>query len=330
VSTTIARRVGRIVVWAGVLFFSAAAALASPIVDEIVGTVSQASYTSYLGVPSPGTPAGILYTHLGDNRDIGGAQHDLARTNILNTFTSLGLNAYLFPFSYGGNTYYDVVGVKPGVWNPSTVYIVGSHYDSVNNPGADDNASGTAGVLEAARVLSRYPFSATLVFIAFDREEQWLIGSQAYANAHAGDSIQGMISLDMIAYNPAGATHDQALLYGRTAPIQNALADSLLQYGAITATGAGILDASDHAPFEWNGKPATLLIEGAVWSNPNYHRAADSVDTLDYIDYDYATRMTRGTVGYLAAQAGYAPEPNCVVLLIVMMAGRRAWRGRRS
>lgn len=311
-----------VLAWAGLWLALVATALAGPIED-----VSQASYTSYLGVAAPGSPPGILYTHLGDNRG-NGPEHDLARTNILNTLLGFGLTTYLDPFVVGGNTYYNVVATKPGLVNPGTIYILGAHYDSVNNPGADDNASGVAGVLEAARVLSAYNFAATLIFIAFDREEQGLWGSNAYATAHATDNIQGMVSLDMIAYNPAGATHDTALIYGRSSsnPLKLALAAALAAQG-ITASIQGQLDASDHAPFEWQGKQAALLIEGAVWSNPNYHQPTDSVDTLNYIDYYYATQMTRGAVAYVTGAAGLLennniPEPSCVVLLIVFGAIR--------
>lgn len=312
------RLFGRFLAWLGVALLSVAA-LAGPIED-----VSEASYRSFLGEPPPGQP-GILYTHLGHNRGLGGPEHDLARTNILNTFLSFGLNAYLDPFTYSGNTYYNVVAVKPGVVNPSAIYIVGAHYDSVNNPGGDDDASGVAGVLEAARVLSQYMFEATLIMIAFDREEQGLIGSNAYATAHRFDDIRGMVALDMIAYNPSGI--NAARLYGRTLPIQNAMIAALARYG-ISAAGYGVLDASDHAPFEWQGKPATLLIEWAAFLNPHYHQPTDSVDTPNYIDYDFATRMVRATVDYLVNSAvlvqqnGNVPEPSCVVLLVVFAAAR--------
>jgi Zn-dependent M28 family amino/carboxypeptidase len=294
------------------------AAADAPTVLDVVNQVAQSSYTSYLN--------NSLYTHTGDDRGYG-TQHDLARTSIYNSFVSLGLETSLSPFTYSSSTYYNVAGILRGTTLPNEYIIVGAHYDSVGSPGADDNASGCAGVLEAARAMSQYTFQRSIVFMGFDREEQGLIGSSAWASAHAGWDIKGMVSLDMIAYNPAGPTHDTALMYGRTAAIQNALAAALRDYSGITAAGAGPYDASDHAPFEWNGKPATLLIEGAVWSNPYYHQPSDSVDTLGYIEYDYATRMTRGTVAYLAAEAYYSPEPSTLVLLI--LAGALRLRRRR-
>ena len=130
-------------------------------ISQIVDQVSQSSYTHYLD--------DLLYTHDGDNRGVLGAEHDPARTNIFNQFDSFGLNPYLDPFQYNSSTYYNVVATRPGTTRPEDIYILGAHFDSVNNPGADDNGSGTAGILGAARVLSQYEFEATVVFIAFDR-----------------------------------------------------------------------------------------------------------------------------------------------------------------
>ena len=276
-------------------------------VQDVVNNVSQSTYTYYM--------TDLLYTHLGDNRGFG-AQHDLAQANIYSAFQSYGLTTTLDPFQYNSGTYYNVVGVQLGMTRPSDIYIIGAHYDSVNNPGADDNASGTAGVMEAARVLSQYDFEATLIYIAFDREEQGLIGSNAYAQAHSYDNILGMISMDMIAYDGSGSNN--ALIYGHpeSDPIKYALAAAIAQYGnGLTATINGSLDASDHAPFEWQGFDACLLIENDVWSNPHYHQQSDSIDTPNYINYVYSTNMVRSTVGYLATVAVLIPEPGTIILI---------------
>jgi hypothetical protein len=243
-----------------------------------------------------------LYTHAGDNRGYG-AQHDLARANIFAAMEGYGLSVQLEPFVYNSQTYYNVVGTKVGTVHPEQEYIVGAHFDSVNNPGADDNASGVALVLEAARILTQYDSDYTIRFIAFDREEQGLIGSDAYVERHMADDIIGMISTDMVAYN---TNQDDARIYGRSAsaPIKNALADAITTYGdGLVYSMQGGLDASDHAPFEWAGLQACLLIEGEVWSNPFYHTQRDNVDEPNYIDYEFAARMTRSVVGFLVDHA---------------------------
>ena len=285
-------------------------ALAGSEVQQLVDQVSQSSYSQYLN--------DFLYTHTGDDRGYG-AQHDLARANIQSALTGFGLSTSLSGFSYNGGTYYNVVAVQPGKTHPEQVYIIGAHYDSVNNPGADDNASGVAGVLEAARVLSTYQFDATIVYIAFDREEQGLIGSYAYVGAHSGDQILGMVAMDMIAYNPATG-QDMANIYGRDAslPIKTALSNAMQEYGnGLTPVIGGDTPYSDHAPFEASGFQATLLIEYNVWTNPYYHSASDTVNTPGYIDYSYATNMTRSVVGYLGDAANLVPEPASLLMMSV-------------
>lgn len=323
-----------------VLVLGLAAPASATNVQDIANNVSLDSYTAYLD--------NHLYTHNGDSRgfDVSGSprypagDHDSARDYIYSQFASFGLTTTLDPFSFtsGGHTYLgasNVIGVKTGKTRPGDIYILGAHYDSVQNPGADDNASGVAGVLEAARVLSQYQFGATLVFAAFDGEEKWMCGSTHYAADAAGQNILGMVSLDMLAYNPAGAHHDKAYIYGRDASntIKQALASAMTTYsGGITPEVGGDTPYSDHAPFEAQGWQACLLIEHAVWNNPNYHTQADSADTVGYLDYAYATGMTRSAVAYAAGAAGIVPEPATLLMLTVgaLALAARGRRGRMS
>ena len=248
--------------------------------------------------------ANWLYTRTGHNRGPSGPQHNLARDNILALFRSYGLSADLEPFTYSGRQGVNVVAVQPGTLYPNQVYIIGGHYDSVSNPGADDNASGVAAVLECARILSQYQSNYTIKYIAFDLEELGLYGSYAYVQMHPGENIRGMISADMVCYDP---NTNNARIYGRTAsnPIKNALAAAVAEYGqGLTTTILGQLDASDHAPFEQAGYQACLLIEGEVWNNPNYHTQQDCYDTPNYLNMPFAVKMTRSLCGWLVDAAG--------------------------
>ena len=278
-------------------------------VSDIVGQVSTASYQNYLD--------NSLFTHDGQSR-YWFDKHDQAQANIGAAFGSFGLTTTTFPFSYSGSTYYDVIGVLPGTVHPNSYYMVGAHFDSVSGaPGADDNASGVAGVLEAARVLSQYSFEDSIVFVAFDREEQGLYGSTALAadwSTRPGSSLLGMISLDMIAYNPGGANTAHIYTYGGAANgVSNGLASALTTYGGLTPLALQDMGRSDHQPFAAYG--SALLIEGNWNLNTHYHQSSDSVDTAGYIDYTYAANMTRAAVGYLATEADYeAPEPSTLLL----------------
>jgi len=258
-----------------------------------------------------------LFTRAGDSRGVGGLEHDLARDNIEILFLIFGLDVVLEPFQYQATTYYNVVGTMHGTVDPTQEYIVGAHFDSVNNPGADDNASGVALVLEAARVLSQYPSDYTIRFIAFDREEQGLIGSNAYVASHVGDNIVGMISTDMVAYN-TGTNSATIHAGGSSGPLQGLLAGAVTEYGnGLTPLPAGANGSSDHAPFESAGYEACLLIED--WGNPYYHTQQDNIDTPGYIDYAFATRFTRSVVGLLTDLAGVDVPAN--TLTFAMPAG---------
>ena len=131
-----------------------------------------------------------------------------------------------------------------------------------------------------------------------------------------------MIALDMIAYNPDAPAQPRARIYYAqdNSPLTQALADALLDHAGIVAT-IGQMGRSDHVPFDASGFDAALLIEYDVASNPHYHRLTDALETAGYIDYAYATAMTRGAVAYLADAAvldqapGQIPEP-CTVLLL--------------
>ncbi len=268
-------------------------AIASEAGQVAAAQVSQQSYREILD--------DRLYTHLGDNRGYG-PEHDLAQANIVAMFEQYGLTVTLEPVWFQGDTYFNVVGTKLGTVYPQSEYIIGAHYDSVGNPGADDNASGTALVLEVARVLSTYESEYTIRFVAFDREEQGLYGSAAYVSAHLGDDILGMVSTDMVAYNTGV---NEADIYSQAAsdPIKYALAAAVDTYGdGLNYDLHGPSYGSDHAPFEGAGFQACLLIED--WGNPYYHSPLDSVDTPNYIDYAFATRMARSVAGWLVDQAG--------------------------
>jgi hypothetical protein len=270
-------------------------------VAELVGEVSVDSYRVFL--------QNDLYAHDGADRHYG-YEHYLAQQQILTRFQGFGLVSSLEPFWYNSGLDHNVVGVLPGVICPSEIYIVGAHYDAIAGaPGAYDNASGVAGVLEAARVLSQQAFEATIVFVAFDREEQGKIGSAAYVAEHSRDDIRGMVNLDSIAYEPTqfgdsdyGKTR---LYYTVRTGLVDELAAAMESYtGLRCATGFG--EHSDHVPFSSAGFAAAWLGSYAT-DNPYIHTALDSVDTPDNINYEYATQLTSGVVAYLAGQARLAP-----------------------
>lgn len=250
---------------------------------------------------------------------------DEAVRYVADQLTGLGFTVEYDPFIYSSKPMTNVVATLAGSDpNSQDIYIVCAHLDSTASrtspwneyrdpaPGADDNASGTAAVLEAARVLSAHQFAHTVRFIAFAGEEQGLIGSQRYAAAAAarGDQIAGVINLDMIGWDGNGDRFME--LHAGTLPGSIAIAehfastiqryDLSLVSQLLTTTA---VRASDHASFWDRGYPAILAIED-TWVaptsdfNPYYHTLSD---TLDKLNSDYMTHMTRAVVGTLAELA---------------------------
>jgi len=284
------------------LLWLAAAAEATDIGLELTNLISVDSYQQYLD--------DSLYTHDGHDRDaLSGPEHSPARVNITTILQSFGLAVELQPFSYNGNTHYNVVATQTGAARPNACYIIGAHYDSAGTPGADDDGSGVAALLEIARVLSDYEPEYTIKYIAFDLEEYGLLGSEAYVAAHDTDDIRGMIAMDMIAWIPGVRTCD---IWGRSASsrVKANLAQAIGLYGrGIAASVQGLRDRSDHVPFELAGFQACHLRE--TLGNANYHLPADSVDTPGYINYVFAADMASGVAGFLIDNARIHRPGDC-------------------
>jgi len=211
----------------------------------------------------------------------------------------------------------NVIGTLEGVAPPADrrVVIVSAHYDSTSSgassggpaPGADDNASGVAAVLEAARLLSQRQLWHTVRFVTFAGEEQGLYGSRHYAQvAQAeGENILGAINADMIAYNDDGEPRLEvhAGLDPRNVALAHTLTETVQTYQLDLLPQVVLnepIRLSDHASFWDRGFPAILVIEDTDFTdptddfNPYYHTPED---TLDKIDRAYFTQMVQAIVG---------------------------------
>ncbi len=162
----------------------------------------------------------------------------------------------------------NVVGTLPG--RRGEYVVICGHFDSANLscPGADDNASGTAAVLEAARILRALSFEYTIKFIAFGGEEQGMKGSKQYMEAHPQDSIRAVINCDMIMWDNDEDRNVHIHAIDNTAQQKSAdLAvfihriDSVYAFPTMCRTIIPGIGASDHSSF-WNkDRSAVLLIE---------------------------------------------------------------------
>lgn len=202
----------------------------------------------------------------------------------------------------------NVIGIRFGTSGQRNPYaIIDGHIDGVQNcPAADDNGSGTAAAIEAARVMQPFRFTHDLRFIGFTGEEFGLYGSEYYAGQarQRGDSILGVLNFDMIGYVDAAPENLDVL--GKTAnpPCEpfvdwfTAIADT---YTGLPVYKRMVSDNqnSDHGPFWNNGYLAFCGIEDFWPTNPYYHTAGDSIGA-GYNNNEFCTEVTRTAVAALA------------------------------
>ena len=147
--------------------------------------------------------------------------HVAARNWIKEQYEAMGLEVTLRSFNWPGGTNHNVIAIQYGTTFPDEYIVLGGHYDSYtyesqsDAPGADDDASGVAGVMETARILSQYDFKYSIIYCAFSAEEYGLYGSGAYAQqcANQGMSILGYFNLDMTGYLKPGNPIHMSLIY---------------------------------------------------------------------------------------------------------------------
>jgi len=246
---------------------------------------------------------------------------DAAGQFILGRFQSLGLEAWFQPFTVGGISSRNVVAETRGETDPDEIVIICGHYDSTSNepevraPGADDDASGVAAVMEAARILAGHPHDFTVRFIAFSAEEQGLYGSHYHSSVarEGSERIIGVVNLDMIAYTE-DASEDLDVIVNDASWW---LAEIATQVAGLY-TGLEVrevVDASfvysDHSPFWDQGYAAFCGIEDANPQNPYYHTTGDTVDTLNFDFFEDAARTALAVLSDLAqpVRLGYPRTP---------------------
>ncbi len=255
-----------------------------------------------------------------------GPEYMQAATWCEGVLSGLGLSTSLHEVPMpGGRTSANVVATLQGTQpvGRDNVIVV-AHLDSVNHPGgpsanapgADDNASGSAGVLTLAAACAAHRFAQDITFILFGGEEQGLHGSRQYVAAMSPAErarTRAVLNMDMI--GSVNTPPPTVLLEG--SPVSQSQIDGLAaaaaQFTSLTVETSLDYFNSDHEPFLDEGIPAVLTIEGADSSNSAVHTGDD---TLDRIDMDFATSILQMNAGFLAAQAEIAateeqPKPDC-------------------
>lgn len=275
------------------------------------------------------------------HRTTGLAHLNETRDSLKSLFLHAGLYYEEQTVPLGGTPGKNLIGSHPGTAFAEKVVINDAHYDTVNNaPGADDNGSGTVGVMEAARLLSRYPSKKTMRFIGFDLEESGLLGSTRYVTQGipTGEQIEGVFNHEMIGYwsdepNSQTLPNGFSLLFPAAAAAVAAnqnRGDFITNVGNTTSQPLALLFSnvaqqyvpdlkvltldvpgngqlapdlrrSDHTPFWEAGKQALMLTDGANFRNECYHTSGDTLN--EKLNFTFLSNVVRATVVAMAQLA---------------------------
>jgi len=252
---------------------------------------------------------------------------EAAKHYIVSTLEHIGYTPSFQHFEYHHKAYSNIIVTLKGETMPDETVIIGAHYDTVyGTPGADDNASAVAVLLELCRALKDISPARTLKFIFFTLEEppafrSESMGSYVYAK-HAkerGEKIQAMICLEMVGYyndRKGGQSFPlpfMSLMYPSTPnfitivgnvksrSLTKKVAASIRRSSAIpvetlsTISSVPGVDFSDHRSFWKMGYAAVMITDTAFYRNPNYHSERDTIDTLNF------SKMSSLLVGLIQA-----------------------------
>lgn len=260
---------------------------------------------------------------IGERSPFSDQNHLAAVENFIESeFCGYGLSVESDYFAYGGARFRNIIARSSPV-QAGAVIILGAHCDSVPlSPGADDNASGVAVLLEAARLLAEIKqLPSQVLFCAFNLEELNMIGSTAFAGKlkAAQVAVKAMISLEMVGYTdprpgrqkyPMGLSWkypDRGDFIGvignwNSNHLLRRFAESMRQVEGLpvetlSVPGNGMLipavRLSDHSSFWDLGYPALMVTDTSFFRNPHYHGRSDTLDTLDV---DFMAKVCEGVV----------------------------------
>jgi hypothetical protein len=292
-------------------------------VATMVAAVTQTTVSDYDGRLSGETPV-----------TVGGSSYTIATRNT-NTGTPITkatqyvyehLQARGYAVSYHTwGTSRNVVGQKTGTIRPTEIVLITAHLDDMPSgslaPGADDNASGSVGLMIAADIMKDYYFERTYRLVFFTGEEQGLLGAAAYATLvkNAGENIVAVYNMDMIAWDSVGGPtlrlHTRTTTnpgYASDLAIANVFTGVVNDYG-LSGSLTPIIDAdgtsgSDHYEFWGKGYPAVLAIEDDSDDFNDYYHTTN--DRRQYLNMPYFTAFVKASIG-TAAHLAYPTEAPC-------------------
>ncbi|MCF8403925.1 MAG: M28 family peptidase [Bacteroidales bacterium] len=246
------------------------------------------------------------------------AQSVQAQNWLKSKFESYGYATELFDFTMpSGPASDNVLATKPGTKYPNEYVVIGGHYDSYsysgNAPGADDDGTGTCGVLEAARVMASYDFDRTIIFCCWSGEEYGLYGSGAWASWAQGQNmdILGYFNIDMCGYRyPGDPIHTDIIAPSSAQPLVDFYMDvcSLYLPDFIVEMGSLSGGDSDHTSFNNNGYMGIFPFEDSQHYSPYIHTSNDVIGT-SVNSLEMAMTFTQAAIASVASMANYLAPP---------------------
>jgi Zn-dependent M28 family amino/carboxypeptidase len=256
-----------------------------------------------------------LAVDIGPRTPFSGDSLERAAVYIQSAFQEMGLSVIEQPYQYYGQRVVNLLATAEPTTKPSAYYVVGAHYDTVpTTPGADDNASAVAVMLELARRLPDAQLNVPVLFVAFTLEEPPAFytghqGSRVFVRncQSKGDRVLGALILEMVGYtsprqhypfvsrwpgypaqgnfigiigNWRSRRFGRAVLKGFRKNARLPVESLLLPLNGWMLPATRL---SDHASFWDVGWPALMVTDTAFFRNPHYHLPSDGIDTLNFV-----------------------------------------------
>jgi hypothetical protein len=232
-----------------------------------------------------------------------------ARDYLRTQYQSFGLRGAFEPFTASqgvdraGIQTANVLAVLPGTTNPELVYVISSHFDSrAEGPGADDNSSGTAVLLETARVLASRPQPATIIFASLTGEESGLLGGREFVrNAQSANvRILGVLNNDMVGWKNDERL-DNTIRYSNPG-IKDLQHGAALRYSDLITYDAFYYKSTDaQAFYDGYGDIVGGIGSYPVLGNPHYHQPHDVLETIDHQLVAEVAKTTVASIMMLAS-----------------------------
>ena len=280
------------------------------LIQNLISQVNLDTVSNYVNILSGEDSVTISGSrYLITSRSYNHPHNELAANYLFETLQDLGLSTYNQIYSANGRNVY---AIQTGTDYPEQQFIICAHYDDVPfsslAPGADDNASGCAAVLETARILSQYPTPYTVIYALWDEEEIGLVGSANYAQQafQSGTNIRGVINLEMFGWdgNDDGLIDIHTQSIGNSVELANLVnyLENQYQIGLSPVIYNPGTSASDHSSF-WNYGYGAIVFSEAFYGgdmNPSYHTANDRISHFNLGYFFALSQLAVATISQLA------------------------------